>query len=99
MAIHQNSFTTVNKSNQNEILFVGLAYLKHSYHWLELSIKLSNLETCENENSSKSVWDVISRAVDQNSGMSKKEDNNMDCKHRRMDCTIAFTRHKGITNY
>ena len=52
-----------------------------------------------NENSSKSVWDVISRAVDQNFGMSKKEDNNMDCKHRRMDCTIAFTRYKGITNY
>ena len=72
--------------------------MKHSYHWLVLFIKLLNLETCENENSSKSVWDVISRVVDQNFGMSKKEDNNMDRKHRRMDCTIALTRYKGITN-
>ena len=51
-----------------------------------------------NENSSKSVWDVFSKVVDQNVGMSKKEDNNMDCKHRRMDCTIAYKRYKGMND-
>ena len=39
---------------------------------------------------------VFSKVVDQNFGMSKKEDNNMDCKHRPMDCTIAHTRTSSI---
>ena len=51
-----------------------------------------------NENPSKFVRDVFSKVVDQNFGMSKKEDNNMDCKHRPMDCTIAHKRYKGIIN-
>ena len=38
---------------------------------------------------------LFGKVFDKNFGVSKKENNEMDCKYRRMDRTIKHTRHKG----